>query len=102
MYDNCFDNSNKLTLEIKQLHVSQNHLIRLFKQQFNITPIEYINKLRIKKATQLLSDAHMNVLNIALLCGFGSLSTFYECFKKYTGITPNEYRKTDSAGLCNR
>jgi AraC family transcriptional regulator of adaptative response / methylphosphotriester-DNA alkyltransferase methyltransferase len=94
IYDNFFNDSSKLALEIKQLHVSQNHLIRLFKQQFGMTPIEYINKLRIEKAIQLLSYAETNTLNIAFLCGFGSLSSFYGCFKKQTGITPNEYKKT--------
>lgn len=58
-----------------------------------MTPVEYINKLRIEKAVEYLANADMNILNIALLCGFGSLSNFYACFKKQMGLTPNEYRK---------
>lgn len=93
IYDTCFDDSNKMSSEIQKLNISQNHLIRLFRQQLHMTPVEYINKLRVGKAVQLLSNADTNILNIALSCGFGSLSTFYACFKKQVGLTPKEYRK---------
>jgi AraC family transcriptional regulator, regulatory protein of adaptative response / methylphosphotriester-DNA alkyltransferase methyltransferase len=94
VYDICFDDSANLVLEIKKLNISQNHLIRIFYAKFGKTPIEYINKMRIDKAKQLLLKNNDNILNIALLCGFGSISTFYECFKKQVGLTPNIYRKT--------
>jgi AraC family transcriptional regulator, regulatory protein of adaptative response / methylphosphotriester-DNA alkyltransferase methyltransferase len=93
IYHTYFDDNAKLSLAIKQLNISQNHLIRLFKQQFNMTPVEYINKLRIEKSVEYLASTDMNILNITLLCGFGSISNFYGCFKKQFGLTPNEYRK---------
>lgn len=94
--DTLFADRYKLAAEIKELGISQNHFIHLFRQQFHTTPVEYINKLRIEKATQLLWNTEMNILNIALLCGFGSLSTFYEFFKKQVGLTPKEYRKINN------
>lgn len=99
IYDTYFTDSAKLSAEINQLGISRNHLIRLFQQQFKMTPLEYINKMRIKKAVELLSDADLNILDIALACGFGSLSNFYVCFKSQVGLTPHEYRKAGKVPL---
>jgi AraC family transcriptional regulator of adaptative response / methylphosphotriester-DNA alkyltransferase methyltransferase len=93
VFDTWFADRHKLAAEIKELGISQNHLIHLFRQQFHMTPVEYINTLRVEKARQMLLSTDTNILNIALLCGFGSLSTFYEFFKKQVGLPPNEYRK---------
>jgi AraC family transcriptional regulator, regulatory protein of adaptative response / methylphosphotriester-DNA alkyltransferase methyltransferase len=68
-------------------------LTRLFRQQFGLTPAEYLGRLRLKKAVECLSTAQMNLLNIAFICGFGSLSGFYAHFKKQFGITPGKYRQ---------
>lgn len=95
IYNTCFEDRDKLILQINDLNVSQNHLIRLFRQQVNMTPLEYVNKLRVEKAMHLLSHTDTNILNIALMCGFGSVSTFYEAFKKQMRLTPNEYRKSE-------
>jgi AraC family transcriptional regulator of adaptative response / methylphosphotriester-DNA alkyltransferase methyltransferase len=47
----------------------------------------------VKKAKQMLVNTELTIVNIALLCGFGSLSTFYEFFKKQVGLSPKKYRK---------
>jgi AraC family transcriptional regulator of adaptative response / methylphosphotriester-DNA alkyltransferase methyltransferase len=93
IFDTYFADRHSLTAEIKMLGISQNHLIYLFRQQFQMTPVEYINTLRVEKARQMLLSTDGSILNIALVCGFGSLSTFYEFFKKQVGMPPNEYRK---------
>lgn len=93
IFDTCFDDPKKLSLELKNLGVSQNRLIKLFRQDFDMTPVEYINKLRVSKAKKLLKDSNEKILNTALLCGFGSLSSFYHVFKKQVGVTPGEYKK---------
>ena len=96
IFDTYFADRFKLAAEFKELGISQNHFIHLFRQQFHMTPVEYINRLRVEKAMQMLSNTDINILNIAILCGFGSLSTFYEFFKKQTRQTPKEYRKQTS------
>ncbi|HBF36041.1 MAG TPA: AraC family transcriptional regulator [Firmicutes bacterium] len=93
IYDTYFDDGVKLSLGIKQLNISQNHLIRIFHQQLNLTPGQYLQKLRIEKALELLANPDSKILNIAFICGFGSLSNFNVCFKKKVGLTPTEYRK---------
>ncbi|AJQ28976.1 bifunctional transcriptional activator/DNA repair enzyme AdaA [Pelosinus fermentans] len=96
IFDTHFADGGRLTAEIKELGVSQNHFIHLFRQQFQMTPVEYINRLRVEKAKQMLVNTELTIVNIALLCGFGSLSTFYEFFKKQVGLPPKEYRKQSS------
>ena len=88
-----FADCNKLAEGINRLPVSRIHLVRLFRQNFGVTPAEYANSLRVKKAATCLTDANANVLDIALLSGFGSLSSFYASFKKHFGTTPAEYRR---------
>ncbi len=94
IFDSWFTDRNRINAEIKELGISQNRFIHLFRQQFHMTPIGYVNTLRVEKAMQLLANTDTNILNIAMLCGFGSLSNFYELFKKQVGFTPKEYRKT--------
>lgn len=72
---------------------SLNHYITLFKQVKGVTPIKYINHLRITKACMLLSESDRTIEAIADDCGFESVSYFYRMFKKVKGITPSRFRK---------
>lgn len=74
--------------------MSEKYFCSFFKKQTNLTPVEYINRLRISKASDLLMLSDMNVTEISLECGFESLSYFIRQFKKITGVTPNQYRKS--------
>lgn len=94
IYDAFFDDYSTLTSQIKQLRLSQNHLIRLFHQEFNMTPGLYLQKLRIKKALGLLANPDLKISEIAFSCGFGSLSNFNTCFKRQVGMAPSKYRGT--------
>ena len=88
-----YDKSINMSQVSKQLGVSANHLGRLFRQNYGVTPMNYIIKLRIDKSGELLEQENMNILEIAYATGFKSLSNFYKCFKEHTGHTPNEHRK---------
>lgn len=92
IFDTYFDDSEQLEQKIQELNISQNHLIRSFYARYGVTPVGYINRLRVEKAVSLLQNSQSNILKIALACGFGSLSMFYECFKRQVGLTPGEYR----------
>lgn len=93
IYDEYYYDQVGLASEIKKITVSQNHIIRLFHKNFGMTPTEYVNKLRIKKALSLLSDTDMNILDISISSGFGSLSNFYSSFRRQMKTTPSTYRK---------
>jgi AraC-like DNA-binding protein len=70
-------------------------LSREFSKYFdNLSFGDYIRKLRIEKATHLLSDPSLSLGEIAYLTGFSDQSHFNRIFKKHTGSTPSEYRKS--------
>lgn len=57
---------------------------------------DYINRLRVEKAKQILIHPDFTsytIVAIGLECGFNSKSTFYSAFKKFTGLTPSYYKK---------
>ena len=77
---------------IKGLGVSTNHLTAVFKRQYGLPPMRYLNQKRCDCAKKLLGETDMPVIDVAGEIGFGSLSGFYSFFKKHTGMTPKDYR----------
>lgn len=90
-----------LSLNLKELSQSLNvhpaYLSREFSKYFDDLSFgEYIRKLRIEKAMQLLEDPKYSLAEIAYLTGFSDQSHFNRIFKKHTGKNPSEYRKSFS------
>lgn len=75
---------------------SVRHFSRLFQQTYQISPLQYILKVRIHHACSLLSQTTLPVSNIAFSCGFGDSNYFSRQFKKMTGISPIDYRNFTS------
>lgn len=77
--------------------LTSNYLCSLFKQISGMTLWDYISAKRINKAAQLLTtqDNTMNILEIAMHCGYNSTANFNKSFKKITGMTPSEYRSNN-------
>ena len=75
-------------------NLSGQYLSKLFKLQTNEKLHEYINKIRIQKATKLLlEDKHLTINNISHKIGYLNTNNFIRIFKKYESVTPGEYRK---------
>ena len=72
-------------------------LIRLFNEYAGITPIRYVNTMRIIKAAQMLTDTDKRITDIAFECGFETLEVFERSFKKYFGVNANTFRKSSFA-----
>lgn len=68
-------------------------LHKLFTEYYGITPSDYILKIRISAAKQLLITKDDSLARIAADCGFSSQSYFNYSFKKQTGLSPLKYRK---------
>ncbi|MDQ4139400.1 MAG: chromate resistance protein [Bacteroidota bacterium] len=87
-----------LSLSLKEisegLQVNPAYLSREFSKYFdNLSFGEYIRKLRIEKAMQLLNSSQHSLSEIAYLTGFSDQSHFTRIFKKHTGQNPSDYRK---------
>lgn len=72
-----------------------------FKEAYGMTVLEYINKLRIRKAKILLREDRKNVTQIAAELGFNTVHYFSQTFKKHTHMTPTEYRASIKSHFDN-
>lgn len=77
----------------RQLGVSKNHLVKLFKRHYGVTPAQYIAYRRVAKAVELLRQGEAGILEVAYAAGFSSLSTFYKTFKERIGYAPGAVRE---------
>ena len=76
----------------EQLHYSDAYFCKFFKQNFDKSFIVYLSELRIAKAKELLADITINVKDIGQKVGYRDSSYFTKVFKRFTGVTPSEYR----------
>ena len=74
------------------MNYSETHFCRLFKQCFKMNFSVYLNTLRVEQAKQLLLSTNQNVKEIAGCCGYQDNSYFIRVFKRFTGMTPLDYR----------
>ena len=72
---------------------SKFYFSKLFKQFANVSFYKYVNHKRIAKAETLLLNPKNSITDVALKCGFSSLSPFIRMFKLIKGCTPTEFRK---------
>ena len=73
--------------------LSQSQLRRLFQKETGMSPVEYKNHLRIKKATDMLLYSHQTVSEISQSLGFKNPYVFSRVFKQVMDISPSKYRK---------
>ena len=85
----------KLTLEQLSgvLNLNREYFCRIFKEATGITPVEYINYVRVLKAETLLTSTSLTITEISLDVGFASMSYFNRIFKKLKGVTPSVYKE---------
>jgi two-component system response regulator YesN len=82
-----------LTMIASHMHLSTNHLGKLFKEETGTTIKQYISDYRIDLAKKLVESEHYKMHTIAELCGFASASYFVKVFKASTDLSPLQYRK---------
>ncbi|MGY3451533.1 helix-turn-helix transcriptional regulator [Bradyrhizobium sp. USDA 4353] len=73
--------------------ISRFHLSRIFKKQFGLSPIAYLERTRIERAKDLIQRAEMSLAEVAQTVGFADQSHFTRRFKHYTGYTPGAYSR---------
>lgn len=76
------------------LHVSQEHLCRVFSRTLKINFMKYLMKVRVEKAKDLIAAGELKLYEIAEKVGYTSVEYFSKMFKKVTGVSPREYGNT--------
>ncbi|WP_261302449.1 helix-turn-helix domain-containing protein [Paenibacillus andongensis] len=76
-----------------QLHAS--HVSRAFKEEFGEKFVDYLVKIRMEQAKKLLQSSRDSVQDIGSMVGYTHAISFIRAFKKYTGVTPGDYRKQE-------
>lgn len=83
----------RLDMMAELVHCSSRQLQRWFKQQKQLKPKEYVIKVRMNHAAQLLQYSAANIREIAESIGYRDMFYFSRAFKKYYGMTPLDYRR---------
>lgn len=72
-------------------HLSTGRFYHIFKAATGVTPVEYINKIRIEKAKEILCHTNSTVSETAELTGFSDQNYFGRVFKRYVGTSPKKF-----------
>lgn len=82
-------NSNDISTKVG---ISSRHINTIFKEQYNITPVQYLTEVRMEVAKKMLIETNKDIASVCFEVGFESLSTFYRTFKNYTNFSPKRFR----------
>ncbi|MFA4869354.1 MAG: two-component regulator propeller domain-containing protein [Pedobacter sp.] len=82
-----------IELVAESIGMSRTTFYKKFKSLTNLTPVEFVRQMRLKRAKQFLDTGEHNVSEIAYAVGFNNAKYFGRCFKEDYGISPSEYLK---------
>lgn len=90
--------SEEITLDsaAKVACMNPNYFSGFFKETMGISFVDYLTRIRVKHSEILIKNTNLKFCDIALSCGFTSISNFNRTFKKVNGIIPSEFRNTAS------
>lgn len=97
--DNFADPNCTIDNLCKQLELSRSYIYKVFKENTALSPQQFLINLRMKQAKELLTNSNMTLQNIAHFVGYVDPFTFSKAFKRYQGISPNNYRKIKNTGI---
>ncbi|MFE5322944.1 AraC family transcriptional regulator [Paenibacillus sp. NPDC056579] len=82
--------SSKLGISIRQMN-------KIFKKEYQMTPMQYLTEVRMGLAQKLLAESDKDIVSICFEVGYESLPTFYRTFKLVLNMSPNKYRQQHQA-----
>jgi len=95
-----FNEPLKLTDIASEIGYHPVYVMRVFRRHFGMSITDYVRKLRIDYARKQLSSDGMSLVDIGLSAGFPSQAYFSTMFKRETGITPGQYRRSAMRNVC--
>lgn len=87
------DSKFNIDIMANSLNVSRVTFNRKFKSLTNMTPVEFVREMRIKRARQFLDAGETDIASIAYKVGFNDPGYFSTCFKEFYKISPSDYLK---------
>ncbi len=89
-----FNNPYLKIVEVaKQCYISETYLRKIFNEIFHISPLKYINRVRLENAGTMLLKETCTIKNVFLKCGFLDACRFSREFKKFYNLSPSDYKK---------
>ncbi|XGA80050.1 helix-turn-helix domain-containing protein [Halomonas sp. CH40] len=85
-----------------EVAASPRTLLRHFKEVEGMTPLDYLHRLRVERAKQLLEVTNINLAEVMEYCGYQDASAFRRLFRRATGVTPSEYRRRYTMRISRR
>ncbi|MCG7384671.1 response regulator [Paenibacillus sp. ACRRY] len=90
--NNHFSDSELSVEQISQdLYISSSYLRKIFKNELDITVTDYITKLRMNKAKELILQGNVKITDISSMVGYNYSPYFSTSFKKFFGVSPSEF-----------
>ena len=87
------DSELRLDNLANRLNLSRHHMSQIINEHFDQNFFDFINKYRIEESKKVLSNEdNLSITDVLYSCGFNNRVSFYKAFKKFTGITPTQYR----------
>lgn len=96
--DNHYFEDIKISMFTEKYFLSREYLMKLFKQQFGYGIHEYVQKIRMDKAKELLDDPSLKIQDIAERLGYKDKNYFSKAFRNYYSMSPSEYRDSRLRG----
>lgn len=91
--DNNYYTNIKITMFSEKYFFSIEYLTKLFKSRYGYSIYEYVLKLRMERARELLSHEENKIIDIARRLGYADNHYFSKAFRNYYGVSPSQYRK---------
>lgn len=83
----------------KSCHLSETHFRRIFHEEISMSPVEYINLIRVQAACDLMRKKDSNMEEVAMRVGYQTMSTFQRNFGKIVGLSPYQWKKQMNKNL---
>jgi two-component system response regulator YesN len=74
--------------------MNKTYFCLFFKKHYGMSFTDYINRKRLEAASAMLLKPDTSIAEVALACGYPTVTYFNRIFRKFKGMTPSEYRKS--------
>ena len=89
--NNYFDVNMNQTTIANHFHITPAYLSQKFKDEYNVSIIQYLYSIRIEHSINLLKNKKFKISDIAIIVGFSNTNSYIRVFKQFIGVSPGKY-----------